>query len=46
MAKKDLTEKELTALVQIVQAASIQGQDARFIADLIDKLIKSAKNND
>ena len=42
----ELTSKELKVLIQITEAATIQGKDARFIADLIDKLKESVKNND
>ena len=42
----ELTTEELSVLIQITEAANIQGKDARFIADLIDKLRESIKNND
>lgn len=42
----DLTTEELSVLIQITEAASIQGKNARFIADLIDKLKGSIKDND
>ncbi len=43
---QELTNEELAVLIQITKAASIQGKDARFIADLIDKLTQSVKDND
>ena len=41
-----LTNEELSVLIQITEAAPIKGKDARFVADLIDKLRESVKNND
>ncbi len=41
-----LTKEELSVLIQITETATIQGKDARFIANLIDKLKGSIKNND
>ena len=36
------TKEELAALSQIVAAAPVTGKDARFIANLLDKIVELA----